>query len=183
MGIAEGGCDGISCYAWNLGHGIGNDLPILNVKSFDLFQWRSDELRHNGELGVCVDGFAFSVERGVAHAVRVEIAPVGVAGSSVAVAGVGPAARITRASGLADCAARVWCYGCSHVVCFPDVHFGAAGAKTAYAGVFVRGRGFPADRVALVVVLVWISVELWWRGEKLTSPLIHFRSRGHWASQ
>lgn len=176
-------CQRVAGNIRNLAHGVRYDLSILHIKPLNLLQWRPNELRHNRKLGSRIDGFAFSVKGGVAHAVRVEVAAVGVAGSAVTVFGVGAAAGIAFTFGLIDRFAGVRCYGCGHVVCFPDVHFGAAGAEAAYAGVFVRFRRYPADGVGLAVVLAFGSVEGWGMGKKLTSPLIHFRSRGHWASQ
>jgi hypothetical protein len=113
----------------------------LDVEALDLGERaaggtiRSEELRHDGELGVCVDGHAGSVEGGVAHAVGVEVATVWIGRPTVAVVGVCATAAIACAHCLLRVVARVGRVGCRDAVGFPDVHFGATGTVVTDAGI------------------------------------------------
>lgn len=152
-GCAEGIGDGVSGGSSDVRGRVGVDDAILLVLPADLNEVAvrgtvlGDELGDDGELGVGVDRLALAVERGVAHAVAVEITAVLVADTVVAVGAV--TALGTRATGLADGGARMRGVGGGHVVCFPDVHLVAAGSVAAGAGVDVRcGRG-PVEGVGL----------------------------------
>lgn len=152
-GRAEGIGDGVSGGSSDVRGRVGVDDAILLVLPADLNEVAvrgtvlGDELGDDGELGVGVDRLALAVERGIAHAVAVEITAVLVADTVVAVGAV--TALGTRATGLADGSARMRGIGGGHVVCFPDVHLVAAGSVAAGTGVHVGcGRG-PVEGVGL----------------------------------
>lgn len=83
------------------GLGVGDEDAVLDVEALDLGQLAAglDELGDDGEDVVGVDGQAGAVEGGVALAVAVEVASIGVAFAVVAVgcAAVGSAAGIAVA--------------------------------------------------------------------------------------
>lgn len=83
------------------GLGVGDEDAVLDVEALDLGQLAAglDELGDDGEDVVGVDGQAGAVEGGVALAVAVEVASIGVAFAVVAVgcAAVGSAAGVAVA--------------------------------------------------------------------------------------
>ena len=107
---AEGVGDRVTGDTGDSGLGVGDDNAVLDVLTADLGKSTTgstvggDELSHDGELLAGVDGLAGSVEAGVAHAVRVEVAAIGVAHTTV------PArisTVVTGAEGLARNTARM----------------------------------------------------------------------------
>lgn len=66
--------------AGDVGHGVGDGLAVLDVEAVDLAQRTrggavvGNELGHHGEGLGGVEGHAGTVELGIAHAVRVEVA-------------------------------------------------------------------------------------------------------------
>jgi hypothetical protein len=108
-----------------------------------------DELCHHGELLGRVDNLARSVERCVAHAVRVEVAAIFVADTRVALAGRVITAVGASAASLTVDGARVGRVSCRHFVGLENVHLSAASAVLSGASVLVVGRWRPALRVSL----------------------------------
>lgn len=141
LGVAEFGGDGVPCDAWDGGVRVWDYDAVLDVEALDFGQHasggtiRGEELCDDGELGVCVDGHARAVERGVSHAVGVEIASVGVGGAAVAGVGVGTSAAVACAHCLLGVVASVGCVGSGDAIGFPDVHFGTTGTMIADAGI------------------------------------------------
>ena len=93
--------------AGNISVRILDDLAVLDVDAADSAQVTSvgaissDKLRDNSENRVGIDGLAGAVEAGIAQAIGVEVASIGVADAVVAgVVAVGAAAFRSRASSL-----------------------------------------------------------------------------------
>jgi len=108
--LAEGLVDVVAPVALDGGLGVGDGLAALDVEAADRFQVAAaalDELRDHGDLLLRVDLLARPVEFAVALAVRVEVAPVGVAAAGVPLRRVGPAALVAQTAVLPDGAARV----------------------------------------------------------------------------
>lgn len=91
----------VACHAGDGGLGVGDEDAVLDVEALDFGQCTAglDELGNDGEDVLGVDGQAGPVEGGVALAVAVEVASIGVAFAVVAVgcAAVGSAAGVTVA--------------------------------------------------------------------------------------
>jgi hypothetical protein len=154
LSSAEGCGDGVvGSHTGNVGLGVGDDDTVLDVEAADLVERTAggtvagEELGDDGELGVGVDLQAWAVVGGVTHTVRVEVATVLVAHTTVAVGTV--TAFGARASVLAvDCAA-VRSVGSGVLVGLPDIHLIAAGSVVTLAGVGVVGGWGPALNVSL----------------------------------
>lgn len=102
MRVAVGFGDGVvACDAGGGGFGVGDEDAVLDVEALDLGERAAglDELGDDGEDVVGVDGEAGAVEGGVALAVAVEVASIGVAFTVVAVgfAAVGSSAGVAVA--------------------------------------------------------------------------------------
>lgn len=153
--LAEVVVDGIACDASDGGDGIGDHDAVLDVEAFDFADCSGccavvgEVLGDDCEDAIGVDFLAWAIEASIAHAVRVEITSIGIAGSAVAVGGCGASAGIACAHGLGDGVARVGSEGSGDGICLPDVHFCAAGTVVSVAGVGVVGRGDPAVYVCL----------------------------------
>lgn len=122
LGLAELRGDGIARVTGDGRLGVGNHLAVLDVEPLDLGQLAVgslDELGHDGELLGGVDRHPRPVEGAVALAVRVEVAPVRVAGPRVARFGVGASAVFAFAPVLAYGRAGVRGVGRRDGVCFP----------------------------------------------------------------
>lgn len=124
LSVTVGIGDGVVASDASLGRvRVGDQLAVLDVVTADLGQHAAglDELGHDGEDLGGVDGQALAVEGGVALAVAVEVASIGVALSSVAVGAVSTSALITVAHDLADGLARVGSERSRDRVGLPDV--------------------------------------------------------------
>jgi hypothetical protein len=154
LSSTEFGGDGIeSVHAGDVGLGVLDDLAVLDVETANLFEGAvsgsvaGDELGDDGEFGLGVHGQTFTIEGSVTHAVRVEVASVFVADSTVAVVSI--TAVISRTPVWASNSTTVWGIGSRDLVGFPDIHLRAARAVFALASVLVVGRGFPSFNVSL----------------------------------
>lgn len=164
VGVAENGLLGL---AGGVGEGVGlgghagdvddrvlDDLAVLDVDALDLLEGAGvgavggDELGDDGHLLLSVDDLAGAEERGVAHAVGVEVAAVTVALAVVALV-VGTAVSVTGAADLTDGLARVRGEGGGDAVGLPDVHLTTAGSVATGARVGVAGGANPALDVGL----------------------------------
>jgi len=81
LSVTEVVGDGVvGIQASNVGLGVWNNLPILNIETADFSQGSrcgvvgSQELSHNGELLVGVDSESWAIEARIAHTEAVEIA-------------------------------------------------------------------------------------------------------------
>lgn len=160
LSIAERLGDRVARDTSNVGLGVLNDLAVLDVETLDLAEIASgvlDELGDDGELGAGVDGLALTVEGGVAHAVRVEVATIGIAGTAIAVGGVGTAAGVTLAHVLVDGGAGVGSEGGRDLVGLPDIHLRAASTVVTNTSVRVVGGGRPALNVTNTVDVLEIT--------------------------
>lgn len=154
LGLAEAVGDGAAGVVGNLGLGVANDLAILNIETLDLRKLAVaalDELGHDSHLlgGINVEAGAGAVEGVVALAVRVEIATIGIASSSIAGGRVGATAGIALAGLLGEALAGMGSVGRGNLVGLPDIHLRAAGAVLANTGVLVAGGGLPLVGVGL----------------------------------
>jgi hypothetical protein len=137
----------------NVGLGVLDDLAVLDVETADLLESTisgavgGDELGHDGELGASINGLARAIERSVAHTVRVEVATVLVADTTIAVVAI--TALSTRAAVLAFDGATVGGIGGRDLVGLPDIHF--VTARSVFTGTSVRvvGGCGPAFAVSL----------------------------------
>lgn len=148
------GGDGVAGDAGDLGLGVGDDLAVLDVEALDLGQVSGgvlEELGDDGDLLGRVNGHARAVEGGVALAIAVEVASIGVAGAGVAVSGKGATAVIPSAHGLARGCARVGSVSRADLVGLPDVHLGAARAVRAHTGVGIIAGWGPAFDIGLTI--------------------------------
>lgn len=97
-----------------------------------------------------IDLLALAVEVGLAQAVGVVVAAIGITIASKAILGVGA----TTVGGCADVVgvvlARMWCKSEGMRVGLPDIDLSAASALVANASVGVRGGGNPSLVVALL---------------------------------
>ena len=149
------GRDGVSGDTGDGRLAVGDDAAVLYVEAADFRECSRraaigrDELCDHCEFGVGVDDLAGPVEAGVTLAVGVEIAAIRIAVAAVAFGGVGAAAGVACAHMLGVVGAGVWGVGSGDGICFPNVHFGAAGAVVANTGVGVVGRWFPAFSIGL----------------------------------
>lgn len=134
-------------------HTVLNDLAVLNVEPANLRESTRirtiacNELCNDGELLGRVDGSTGAVERGITHAVAVEVTAVFIADTRVAlvtIAAVGP-----FATGLTVDTADMRGVGGRDAICFPNIHFVAAGAVLASASIYIVGRAFPAFNISL----------------------------------
>jgi hypothetical protein len=96
----------------------------------------SDELGNNGEWLGGINSQTRAIERGVAHAVRVEVASISIAQRGVPRAN---AAVGTRASSLLGDRARMRSIGSRNRVGLPDIHL--VTARTIHAGTGIRVAG------------------------------------------
>jgi len=159
VGVAEGRLlgaavrrgDGVAADARDGALAVGDHLAVLHVEALDLAQLaaRLEELRDHGDLLARVDGEALAVEAGVALAVAVEVASVGVAVAGVAVVRVGAAAVVALADVVGGVRAGVGSVGGGDRVGLPDVHLSTASTHVTNAGVRVVGRWVPALNVGL----------------------------------
>lgn len=192
--IAEGlllGCakvrgNRVSGYTGDIRGRVGDDLSALHVDALDLAEGAGvgtvagDELSNHGDLGLGVDGLAGAVEAFVAHAEGVEVTSIGIAGSCVAGGGVSSTAVVALAHGLFGAVAGVRSVSSGNAVGFPDIHLRAARSVAANTSVLVVLRRHPAVHVGLYRALVIFPTTFSnWLVEKLTWPLMNFRSRGH----
>jgi hypothetical protein len=151
--LSSDGGEGVN--ASNVGWGVLVDDAVLDVEAADLGEGTSvgtvsgDELGHDGELGVGVDGLASSVEAGVAHAVGVVVTAVLVADTLVALALTGITTVDAVAAVWTLLGATVGSVGVGDLVGLPDIHFIAARAIATLTGVGVAGRGVPSLDVRL----------------------------------
>ena len=99
---AELARDAVSRSPCDSGLGVWNHDTVLNVEALDFCERGTDELCHDCEFGGGVDDHSGAVKGCVAHAVGVEIAAVGVAGSSISGRGIGTPAGVAFAHGLVD---------------------------------------------------------------------------------
>jgi hypothetical protein len=118
VGIAESGLLGcapgvadvvLGGNASDVGDGVGDDVAVLDVETLDGGPVRCDELYDDRDWLGCVDNHTLAIERGVAHAVGVEITIVLVAHSVVSLASCVITTLDTGASSLAGDSARVRC--------------------------------------------------------------------------
>jgi hypothetical protein len=165
--ITESCSDGITSNVGDSGLGIWNDRSTLDVESIDLSERIADELSDDSEDFRGVNSKTWAVERGVSHAVGVEITSVGIASSGVSVCRVGTSASIAIAHGLRDSITGMGRNSCRNGVCFPDIHLGAAGAVTSNTSVGVVSGWHPAGNIALVKKINSI-MGIMWVHEKLT---------------
>ena len=152
-------CDGIvlGLHGGDLGHGVGDDLAVLDVEAADLVKLASggvvsrQELGDDSEFAGRIDGLAGAVEGGVTLAVGVEVASVGVADRGVAGVGAVSAATIVACADLeaGRARARVGRDGSGDGVGFPDVHLRAASSVVADTGVDIAAGWLPTIRVRL----------------------------------
>lgn len=138
--LAKVGGDGVAGDASDGGHGVGDDLAVLDVEALDLGEAAIaalDELGDDGHLLAGVEGEvgAGTVEGLVALAVGVEVTSIGIAVTSIASGGVGSSALVAFARVLDVVLARMGGKGRGDVVGLPDVHLGTAAAESANAGV------------------------------------------------
>lgn len=147
--------DGVALDAGDVRLGVGKDLAVLDVEALDIGKGAAglDELRDDGDLLGGVDGElgALAVEGGVALAVAVEVASIGVALAGVPGGAVGASAGVAVAAQLADRLTGVRGVGGGDGVGLPDVHLGAARAHVSDAGVGIVGRRHPTLDVGLAV--------------------------------
>ena len=104
-------------------------------------------LRDNSDLFGSVDGQTRSQEVAIAHAERVEIAAILVADTGVA----GIAITALGACAAEEAVGGTWMRGIGGGVsiCFPDVHFTAAGTKGTSTGVRIGVTANPSLYVSL----------------------------------
>lgn len=157
--------DGVPTDARHIRLRVGDNLAVLHVEALNLGQGATatcEELGHDGDLLGGIDDKVGSraVKGRVALAVAVEVATVGITVAGVPVAGVGAAAGVGFALVLGAVGAWVRSEGRGDVVGFPDVHFGAAGAQVADAGVDVVLGRHPAFGVGLDCKIVSVYVFL-----------------------
>mmetsp|Transcript_30163 Transcript_30163/g.99792 ORF Transcript_30163/g.99792 Transcript_30163/m.99792 type:complete len:489 (+) Transcript_30163:261-1727(+) len=132
-GIFLGGADRVryrvALNANRRGLRILNDIAILDVEPSDLGQLASigtvlgQELRHDGDGPVRVDGSVGPEERLVSHAEGIELATVLVAKALVILVPVAITAIRACAPSRPNAAARMSCHGCSHAIGLKYVHF------------------------------------------------------------
>jgi len=139
----------LSTHAGDVVRRVGDELAILNVEATNLSNGRANELRDDGELGGSVNRLARTVETGIALAVGVEVAPIGVALRTVSVGCA--TARCRVALDLTRGIARVRSEGVGDAVGLPDVHLRAARAQIAGACVGIVRRRDPARNIALAI--------------------------------
>jgi len=154
LSIAVGIGDGVARNTSNGGLRVGNNLAVLGVEALDLSEVAGGvgkELGNDGDLLGGVDDLALAVEAGVALAVRVEVAAVGITPATIAVGAVGTAALVAIADGLIGDGARMGGEGSSHVVGLPDIHLRAASAVVTDTSVRVRVGRVPALNVGQAV--------------------------------
>jgi len=151
LGITESRSDRITSNVGDGGLRVWNDLSTLDVEALDFSERTADELSDDGEDFSGVNGKTWAVERGVSHAVGVEITSVGIAGSGVSVSRIGTSASIAIAHGLRDGITGVGCNSRRNGVCFPDIHLGAAGAVASNTSVGVVSGWHPAGDITLTV--------------------------------
>lgn len=130
--------EGVARVAGNGRLGVGHHHAVLDVEALDGGEAAAgtfDELRDDGDGLGGVDGEvgAGAVEGLVALAVRVEVATIGIAVTSVAGIGVGSATGIAVARVLSEVFAGVGGECCGNVVGLPDIHLRAACAEAADA--------------------------------------------------
>lgn len=137
LGSAEVRGDRVAGNTTNIRGRVGNHIAILHVDTLNLLEGTGssavtgDELSDNSHLGAAVDGLAGSEEGLVAHAVRVEVATIGVAGAGVAVRGVRATAPVSLAHSLTGGITRVGGQSSGDTVSLPDIHLSTAGAVVA----------------------------------------------------
>jgi len=162
-GVAEGrllvsavlrGDGVVGGHSGNVDLGVLNDLAVLDVDAADLLEGSrggtgvGEELSDDGELLGGVDGLSGAVEGRITHAVRVEVAAIGVADGGVAVGGT---AGSTLAARLRTSRARVGSVGSGHAVSLPDIHLVTAGSVVSGTSVGIVGIGSPAIGVCNTV--------------------------------
>lgn len=151
--VAEGLGDGVvRSHAGDVDLAVLDDLAVLHVDAANFLESArssaavGDELSDDSHLLGGIDRLARAVEVLVAHAERVEIAPVGIAGTAVAVAGArATTTRVARAARLLDIVARMGSDSRRDRVGLPDVHLVTAAAVIARSGVRVVARGLPPN--------------------------------------
>lgn len=160
LSIAERLGDGVASDASNLGLRVLNDLAVLDIEALDLTEIASrvlEELGDDGELLGGIDGLALTVEGGVTHAVRVEVATIGIASTAIAVVGVGTTARVALAHVLVDGGAGVGSESGRDLVGLPDIHLRAASTVVTDTSVGIVGGGIPTLNVTNTVDVLEIT--------------------------
>lgn len=134
---------------------VRDNDAVLHVEALDLGESAGrvlEELGHDGHLLGSIDRLANAVELLVAHAVRVEVATIGIAHTGIPVIAVGATAVVALAAGLVDFLARMGSIGSGHVVGLPNIHLGAARAITTGAAVgVIAAIGCPSLDVGLAI--------------------------------
>ncbi len=154
LGGAEVGGDGIiGSHSGDVDLGVLDDYTILDVDAADFLESTSvgsvggQELGDDGHLLGGIDDETGSVERGVTHAVRVEVASILVANSTISVVTI--TACGSRAAVWAIDAAAVGSIGGRDRVGFPDIHLIAACSVLTLSGIWISGAASPSDSVGL----------------------------------
>jgi hypothetical protein len=143
----------VGSHSGDVGLGVLDDYTILDVDTADFLERTSigsvssDELGDDGDLLGGIDSLAGSVEVLLTLAVRVEVASILVADTTISVITV--TAVVSEAAVWSILAARVRGVGGGDGVGLPDIHLIAACAVLALSGVGVAGVGAPANGVGL----------------------------------
>jgi hypothetical protein len=148
--ITESCSDRITSNVGDRGLGVWNDLSTLDVEAIYLSERIADELSDDSEDFRGVNGKTWTVERGVPHAVGVEITSVGITSSGVSVGRISTSASISIAHGLRDSITGMGRDSRRNGVCFPDIHLGAARAVVSNTSVGVVSGWHPAGDITLV---------------------------------
>ena len=158
--VGGGNLDDVAVLHEDLVHAVGleagDDAGSLSAKPPLKKKGESGRRRGNSREGLAgVDGLALAVEVGVAEAVRVVVAAVGVAVAGEPVVRVGATALVLNADVVfVAVVAGVGGEGEGVRVGLPDVDLGTAGAHATDTGTVVGVRGLPALNVALWRLLV-----------------------------
>jgi hypothetical protein len=135
--------------------GVLDDFAVLNIDTADFLKSTGistvsgNELGNDSDLLGSVDGLSGSIEAGVTHAVRVEVASILVANTTITVRTV--TALSTGATILTVDAAGVRSVGGGDRVGLPDIHFIAACSVLSGASIDIVGGGGPSKDVGLSV--------------------------------
>jgi hypothetical protein len=156
--ITESCSDRITSNVGDRGLGVWNDLSTLDVEAIYLSERIADELSDDSED---FRGKTWTVERGVSHAVGVEITSVGITSSGVSVGRISTSASISIAHGLRDSITGMGRDSRRNGVCFPDIHLGAARAVVSNTSVGVVSGWHPAGDITLVKKIKSIMGIMW----------------------
>jgi len=154
LGGAEVGGDRvIGGHSGDVDLGVLDDLAVLDVDTADFLESSSvgsvggQELGDDGHLLGGIEDETGAIERGVTHAVRVEVASILVANTTISVVTV--TALGSRAAVWAVDAAAVGSIGGGDRVGFPEIHLIAACAVLALSGIGISDGASPSDGVGL----------------------------------